>query len=249
MLAFIGIAVIYYTQIRTTLLVLGICVLVLTILMMIRGRAAQALTLAFGSLGMTFAALFWVARRMGSGVYDRFQTLIGSDPGKLYYASRGGFVWEALTKTIWENPLGHGLGWWGMIYATFRSPYRYSTLWVEVMIPGWIIDGGFPLLILYFGAVIVAILNSLRIALKSQDPDVTSWAALVFALNISTLALCFSFVTFVTPIGQQFWLLNAVLHVADVQARKRGARPVAAEPARRRRILRPWEVPPGPVAG
>ncbi len=248
-LAFIGITVIYYTQIRSTLVVLAICVLVITVMMIIRGRTGEALTLAFASAGMSIGALYWVARRMGSGVLERFRTLVDSDTGDLYRRSRGGFVWEALTRTVWENPLGHGLGWWGMIHSTFRNPTRYSTVWVEVMIPAWVIDGGFPLLILYMGAVIVTILDSLRIALKSKDPDVSAWAPLVVALNISTLALSFSFVTFVTPIGQQFWLLNTVLHVADAQARSRGERPATVQPARRRRIPRPWPMPPGPVAG
>ena len=231
--AFIGIAVIYYTQIRSTLVMLAIGLMVITFLMMIRGRAAQALTLAFGSGGMILAALFWVARRMGSGVLDRFRTLVDSNSGNLYGRSRGGFVWEALTKTVWDNPLGLGLGWWGMIHSTFRNPARYSTVWVEVMIPAWVIDGGFPLLILYMGAVIVTIIDSFRIALKSKDPDVMAWAPLVVALNISTLALSFSFVTFVTPIGQQFWLLNAVLYVADTGRRSsRAERPAAVQPGR-----------------
>ena len=47
------------------------------------------------------------------------------------------------------------------------------------------------------------------------------------------MALCFSYVTFLSPIGLQFWLLNAALHAADVQSRgravgRRGGGPAAA---------------------
>jgi hypothetical protein len=242
-LAFIGVAVIYYTQVRSIFLVLAISLAVLTALLMAQGRFGSALALVGGSVGTVVGSLFWVARRMGSGVYDRFGTLVAGDPGELYYRSRGGYVQEAFTKLIWDYPLGYGLGWWGMIYATFRNPNRFSPIWVEVMIPAWIYDGGAPLLVLYVGAVVVAVLNSLRIALRSNDPDVSFWAAVVVALDVSTVALCFSFVAFVNPIGLQFWLLNAALHAADALARARPLRLPAA--ARRPRLPRPW--PPGPA--
>jgi len=231
-LAFIGFAVIYYTQVRAIMVVLVICLAAMTVLLFLRGRVGSALTLAGGGGLMLFGSLFWVARRMGS-VMDRFGSLVTSDQGALYYSSRGGFVWEALTQTIWEYPLGRGLGWWGMINMLFFIPGRISMIWVEVMIPAWVVDGGFPLLIGYVGAVMVAVFNTMRVALKSKDRDLAFWASVVLAQDISTVALCFSYVAFLSPIGLQFWLLNAAVHAADVQTRG-AAEGVTAEKARPR---------------
>jgi hypothetical protein len=243
-LAFAGIAVIYYTQIRSMLLVVIFCLLTQMVLLGLQGRLASALSIAVGGGSMIVGSLYWVARRMGNSVTDRFLTLLDSDPTGLYTGSRGGFLRETLTKTIWENPLGYGLGWWGTVNVMFFTATKVSTVWVEVMITAWIIDGGIPLLIAYGGAVVVATWNAGRIALTSKDPDVSFWATAVLGQNISAIALCFSFVTFLSPIGMQFWLLNAALHAADVQSRAKGERPkpVAANRARRR-IPRPW--PPG----
>ena len=58
--------------------------------------------------------------------------------------------------------------------------------------------------------------NTLRVALRSRDAEIRFWAAVVLASNLSVVATCFSYITFVTPIGLQFWLLSAVVHAADV---------------------------------
>lgn len=245
-LAFVGVAVIYYTQIRSSLVVLVFCLLTQMVLLGLQGRVATALTMAAGGGVMIAGALVWVARRMGNIVIDRFATLVGSNQVDLFNRNRGGFVWEALTKTIWDYPLGHGMGWWGMVNMMFFNPMKVSTVWVEVMIAAWVVDGGFPLLIGYGGAVVVATWNAYRIALSNKDPDVSFWATVVFAQNISAVALCFSFVTFTSPIGMQFWLLNAALHAADVQTQAAAKRPessASASAGPRRRMRRPW--PPG----
>ena len=242
-LAFIGVAVIYYTQVRFPLVMLVICGMVLTGLLIYQQNYKQAVELVVGGIVIGLGALMWVARSVGSRVLKRFGSLMSENPGSYYYRSRGAYVHHALEVVLWQYPFGYGMGWWGMTHAMFSDPSRFSPVWVEVMIPAWIYDGGAPLLVLYVGAVVVAVLNSLRIALRSNDPDVSFWAAVVVALDVSTVALCFSFVAFVNPIGLQFWLLNAALHAADALARARPLRLPAA--ARRPRLPRPW--PPGPA--
>jgi hypothetical protein len=153
-------------------------------------------------------------------VVERFLGLANENFSESYAKSRGGYVKAALTEVIWDNPVGVGLGWWGTIYGTLGDKSKPNPYWIEVMIPAWVYDGGFPLLILYVGAIIVTMLDTLRIALRTKDRELKFWAAVVFASNLSVIATCFSYVTFVATIGMQFWLLSAVVHAADCRFRE-----------------------------
>ena len=92
---------------------------------------------------------------MGNAVFDRFGTLWLARPGGARPVSnRGGFVGRRFTRDdLGECRSGYGLGWWGMVNVMFAIPSKPTTVWVEVMLAGWLIDGGIPLLIGYGGAV------------------------------------------------------------------------------------------------
>lgn len=223
-LAFVGVAVIYYTQVRSVLIMLGICLTVLTALLAYQGNVRGALSLVCGGVVAVVGSLFWVTRSLGNQVWDRFGVIVSGDVGTFLHSGRGKYVEEALGRQVWDNPLGYGLGWFGMVYTAFRDPLRPTPVWVEVMIPAWVMDGGVPLLVGYFGALVAAVLDSFRIASTSRDPELRFWAAVVVSLNLSIVANCFSFVTFLSPIGPQFWLLSAALHAADAQSRLQNRR-------------------------
>jgi hypothetical protein len=87
--------------------------------------------------------------------------------------------------------------------------------WVEIQIQGWIVDGGAPLLLIWTIALTSAMWLSGRVALRCRDPNISYWAAVIFALNLSVIAACFSFPVFIHPLGMQFWLLTAALYKAD----------------------------------
>lgn len=246
-LAFVGVAVIYYTQVRTLIVMLTLCVAVLAALLIYQRNLRSAVTLLGGGTAVIVGSLYWVARTMGSRVFERFGTLLSSNPASLYQSSRGAYVTHSLTTVLIENPLGYGLGWWGMVYASFGDPRRVSPVWVEVMIPAWIVDGGLPLLLAYGGAIVVAMADSLRIALTCRDKELGFWAAVVVAQNLSLVANCFGFVTFLTPFGLQFWLLAAALHAADAQTRA-AARPGGPAAAAPRPARRAWPWQPGAAA-
>jgi hypothetical protein len=218
-LAFVGMAAIYYTQVRFTIVMLGICLMALLGLLAVQGRWRQVALLSVLGAAVVLGASAWVVRSSGSAVTERLMTLFTNDPTKLYHESRGGFVEHAFGEVLWDYPLGFGMGWWGMIQVSFGNPHRPSPVWVEVMWPAWIYDGGFPLLIAYVGALVAAMADSLRIALRGRDDEVAYWGAVIVAFNLSIVATCFSFVTFLAPIGLQFWLLSAALHAADAQTR------------------------------
>jgi hypothetical protein len=186
-----------------------------------RNHAQAAQLAACGGVALV-GAMALAIRRFGPAVYERFASLSGGKGegvGGYYYRMRGGYVLHALETVLPENPLGYGLGWWGQVNALFGNPYRRSPVWVEVMIPAWVYDGGAPLLVLYCGAIAAALVHTARVALHSPDRSVRSWAAVVFALGVSIAASCLSFVTFLSPLGVSFWLLTALVHAADAQAR------------------------------
>jgi hypothetical protein len=178
-----------------------------------------------GTLGavMIVGALSWVMATSGMVVVERFLGLASENFTETYSKSRGGFVWFALSEVVWENPVGIGLGWWGSIYTALGDKSKPNPHWIEVMISAWVYDGGFPLLILYVGAITVTMFDTLRIALRTKDRELKFWAAVVFASNLSVVATCFSYVTFISTIGMQFWLLSAVVHAADCRLREEAA--------------------------
>jgi hypothetical protein len=236
-LAFFGVAVIYYSQVRMILMMLIICLIVLVCIFLLQKNFGNALMLAGLGAGLIAGALSWVIATSGMVVVERFLGLLTTNFTEKYQESRGGFVRNTFDTLIWEYPAGAGLGWWGTIYGVFGDKSNPSKVWVEVMWPAWVIDGGIPLMVLYVIAILVAMGNSLRIALRSRDKEVAFWAAVVFASNLSVLATCFSYVTFVTAIGLQFWLLSAVLHAADVRVRSAAAS-----------VTRPKSIPLPPAA-
>jgi hypothetical protein len=224
-LAFCGVAVIYYSQVRMTFMMLLICLVVLVVIFMAQKNFGYATLLGGLGAAMIFGALSWVMATSGRVVVERFLGLASRSLSESYETSgRYSYVKHALQVLIWEDPLGQGLGRWGATFSAFGDRARGS-LWVEVMINAWIIDGGIPLLVLYSIAVAIAMANTLRIALRSRDREVGFWAAVIFASELSIVATCFSYVTFVTAIGLQFWFLAAVIHAADYRVRLAARKP------------------------
>jgi hypothetical protein len=212
--AFVGVAVIYYSQVRMTLAMLAVALALLTLVFLLQRDFRRAGFLGLGGAALILGSFAWVVSTSGTEAFKRFTDLVEDDPTKVYYSSRGMFVQAAFTTLIWTMPLGNGLGNWGMINEYFGVP-RPDAYWVEVMIPAWIVDGGIPLLVLYGGALAAAMFDSLRISLKGRDPDLRYWAALIVAMNMGVIATCFSFVAFLAPLGLPFWLFSAALHDAD----------------------------------
>lgn len=247
-IAFFGFAVIYYSQVRMILVMLVICLATLVFLLFLQKNYAQATLLGGFSAGLISVSFLWVAATSGTIVTDRFLTLLATDPLTTYGTARGGFVQQAFEQFLWEYPLGAGLGWWGQIYQFFGDKTVPTKIWVEVMWPAWIIDGGFPLLVPYLIAIALAMFDSCRIALSTKSRELGFWAAVIVASNLSILATCFSYVTFVASIGMQFWFLAAALHAADLRFRSEAK---LASSGTRRPVLpsiRPFPSPfPGPA--
>jgi hypothetical protein len=244
-LAFCGMAVTYYSQVRMIFVMEILCMGVLAGVFVLQKNFGYASVLGGLGAAMIVGALTWVMVTSGRVVVERFLGLAERSFAESYDKSaRAGMVTNTLTVFMWDNPLGCGIGRWGPIAGAFGDPTDPG-VWVEVMIPAWVVDGGIPLLLLYNIAIALAMLDTLRIALRSRDGDVRFWAAVVFALNLSVIATCFSYVTFLTVIGMQFWFLAAVVHAADYLARREATAKARRRPARPASPLPPR--PPGPM--
>lgn len=217
--AFLGIAAVYYTQVRSALVVEVVCIAMIIAMFTMQGNVAAATKMATTGTAVIAGALVWVVINVGSAVLDRFSTLVKEDQGQLYQNSRGMYVEETFTHMIWEYPLGAGLGRYGQSYGYFSFGATES-LWAEVQWPAWAVDGGIILLFAYPCAVCMAIADSVKVALKCPDKEVAYWAAVVAAINFSLFAHCFSFVPFVCAEGIQFWTFAAVIHAADKRVRE-----------------------------
>ncbi len=215
--AFLGIAAVYYTQVRSLLVVEVICIIVIATLFTMQGNVVQATQLGVTGASLIAGALVWVAINVGGAVLDRFGTLVKEDKGELYQNSRGMYVQDTFTRMIFDYPLGAGLGRYGQSYGYF-SFNATESIWAEVQWPAWAVDGGIILLVAYPCAVVLAISDSVRVALKNPDKDLAFWAAVVAAVNLSTFATCFSQVPFVSAAGLQFWTFAGVIHAADRRA-------------------------------
>jgi hypothetical protein len=236
--AFAGVMVIYFSQMRSTMVMAFVCVVVMGFLFAARGYFRQATLLGIGSLALVVGGAVAAVGVVGEVATKRFMTLIETRPDELYGGARGGFVQETFEAKIWDYPLGAGLGRWGVAYSTFGDHYLpvgadYGTIWVEVQWPGWVVDGGVPLMVLYVLAIVLAMGDSFRIALTCRDRELAYWAAVICGLNLSVVAGCFSACPFLANNGMWFWLSAAMLHAADLRARQEARRrsPAVGSPA------------------
>jgi hypothetical protein len=212
--SFAGVAAIYLSQVRVSLVVVALMLAAYVGLLMFQERRARAMKLGVIAGTILCATFLFAVVLGGESIVERTLTLFEQDPISLYSASRGGqlvYTFDELMRTF---PLGAGLGRWGMISGYFGggSTPETAPLWAEIQVAGWGIDGGIPLLLICIGGLAVALSSGARLAFRDRDPKVRACAAVVLAANLGTAALIFSFTPFVTQIGLQFWFLVGALH-------------------------------------
>jgi len=211
--AMAGVMAIYLSQVRTSLvLLIGMCALYLALLVFQR-RGSSAVAFSTMLAAVVVGGLAFAITLGGPAIMSRVTTLLEADPFELYYASRGGQVVYAFADVV-DAPFGSGLGRWGMTARYFfdESNLDAPSIWVEVQISGWLIDGGFIVLATYSLALIVTAFYEWRVVRKATDNWVQASAAVVLAANMGTLMLCFTFTPFLTAIGMQYWFLAGALH-------------------------------------
>jgi hypothetical protein len=226
-LGFAGVIVIYFSQTRLMLMVQTLGLIAMFVVLLLRRDFRKAAVMGAAGTLIFFGAIAYVTRVGGEGVLKRFQEISDNGVVTATQNNRGMFIEYALTYLLPEYPVGAGLGRWGMTYEYFgdhnAGPERRQ-LWPEIQIGGWVCDGGAPLLFAYGTAIVLALLDSVRIALRSKDERLASWATVVVGLDLAIAVCAFGDPTFVTPLGVLFWVLGASLHAADCRSRAELAR-------------------------
>jgi len=224
----VGAMCLYLCQVRSVLVMTGICVITLVTLLMISGRVTRLMGLA-AALGAVIQGAFVLAVSLGGrAVTDRLNTLVQADAGTVYYKNRGHFLETTINTHLPQYPLGAGLGRWGMVNYYFGEMTGY--LYVEIQWTGWLFDGGVPLILLYVAALLITTWGCVRVALGRAGASAESlsiWGAVLVAYNVGTLALTFNYVVFTGTAGVEFWLLNVALLCA-AQNSKLAPRPTVA---------------------
>lgn len=219
--SFAGVAAIYLSQVRVSLVVLAIMMATYVIALAMHRRMRRAVVFGAIAAGLVVATFAFAVSLGGASIIQRTFTLFEQDPVTLYSASRGGQLVYTFDDLVVTYPLGAGLGRWGMISTYFGG--SQAPLWAEIQIAGWAIDGGIPLLLLGVCAAAISLLALWRVSSRDPNPKVRACAAVILAANLGTAALIFSFTPFVTQIGLQFWFLAGAVH--GIATRPSGSAP------------------------
>lgn len=224
----LGMMCVYLSQVRSVLVMLGICFVAVLTLFTLSGRMPRvAIAALLGAVVVAIAFDFSFSIG-GESISARIATLVQDDPTTVYRRNRGFMLENAFYELLPRYPLGAGLGRWGMMTLYFGQ--REPNIWAEIQWVAWAIDGGIPILIVYPLAVLAAIWRACRLALANAAAAIGTWSAIVAAYGIGTLALCFSYPVFMSTTGIEFWLLNAVLMQSPSLLEAVGARQ-SARPA------------------
>ena len=210
-----GTMCLYFCQIRSLVVMAGVCVITLLALLLVSGRISKLVGL-LGVVGAVVPGAFALALAVGGkAMTDRLTTLVEADPGTVYYANRGHFLEATLFNDLPLYPLGAGLGRWGMVHAYFGEDT--GGLWVEIQWTAWLFDGGVVLICIYVLAILLISSGCLSVALGRvgrAEPSLSAWGAVIIAYNVGALAICFNYPLFEGTGGVEFWLLNMALWCA-----------------------------------
>jgi hypothetical protein len=221
----LGMMCVYLSQVRSALVMLVVCFVVIATLSALAGRLSRVWGLGLLLGAVTLGSFYFALGVGGDMMTTRLSTLIDRDPGTVYYGSRGVMLEETFTHMLPQYPLGAGLGHWGMINAYFGSVA--DEIGTEIQVMGWMIDGGLPLLAVYVAAVLAAIFQACRAAQARNDNQAT-WSSIVAGYSVGALALCFSYPLFMSTAGLEFWLVNATLLQEMFASAQRRAAPSLA---------------------
>jgi hypothetical protein len=211
-MAFAGVAAIYLSHVRTSLLILGGMCGVYCILLIAQKQQRRALTFAALAAGLFVVGLFAASLLGGEAITERFSSLLQEDPTTLYQRNRGYMLRDTATY-IADYPLGAGLGRWGMMRLYFGDEGNANSpqMWAEIQFPAWALDGGIVLIVLYLAVLLRNMWTEWRTCFRLRGTSVGGDMAVIVASNAGVLALLFSFTPFTTQGGLQYWFLAGVL--------------------------------------
>jgi len=211
--AVIGMTTLLLTQVRSLSLLAAGAVGVSTVLRFRQGRGIDAALGAAIGMALVLGAYVWAVSVGGEAIADRFLGLFNDGVFRTFDENRGLFIRYTLTELLAEFPLGAGLGRWGMMSVLFGD----ATMWqappihVEVQPTGWLLDGGVPLLVVYAGAIVVALRHTYGLAVGRGVGHLDDLATVLFCVQLTLAALCLSGPVFNNQLGIQFWSIAGAL--------------------------------------
>jgi hypothetical protein len=214
LLAALGFSVLYFSHVRSVLMMTIVALLAFAFLSARQGRPAAAIyTVGIGAL-VVLGVFFFAVSVGGEAVQERFSTITDRGLVESYQAERGNFVMYTLREVLPEYPFGAGVGRWGVMNLYFGDPNKLDAkgLYAEIQMTGWIYDGGFILLLLYGTAVLLALRYAFRVAERRLPGALSSYAPLVFCALLLIAGMTMAGPSFNTQLGIQYWTLTAALH-------------------------------------
>jgi hypothetical protein len=208
----LGLFIMYLSQVRVSLVMCLFAVVAFSIIMAMRGEFAR-LTGSLMALGVVAVVATSAAFIIGgSQTRDRFFTLVDDSAGNVYQNNRGFFLDYTFEYVLPTYPFGAGLGRYGMMSHYFgKGEYDPNALWAEIQWTAWAYDGGWPMVVAYPIALLVALWVAFSIGINVKYGAVGLWAAILTAYGCSVLAVTFDYPFFNSQNGLEFWLLNAAL--------------------------------------
>ncbi len=226
--ALTGMTCLYLCQIRSLIVMLGVCLAMTFALLASTGRFSKLAIVGVVGASLAVAALYIAIALGGEHTTERLEGLIAASPGAVYYGSRGKYLEHTFDELVPNYPFGAGLGRWGQVANYFGNDF-YNNLSAEIQWNAWVIDGGIPLLIVYPLALIVVMSYSVRLARRRSTPKLEDWSTVVAGYNLGAMALTFSYPIFASTTGLEFWLINAsLLQAGGSWAREARARATQA---------------------
>jgi hypothetical protein len=211
----VGLAVVYLTQVRSVLLMVVAGTATLGVVVVRQGRVARAGWILGSAAVLIIGAFFWASSLGGESVEDRFLALKGQGALEAYQENRGMFLSYTVGELLSQYPLGAGVGRWGMMNTYFGDPsdFHAPPLYAEIQLTGWLLDGGWPMWILYGGALAVVLFTGFRRAI-ARDPELASVATVALASQVLITGMAMTGPAFNTQLGILFWTLAAGVHGA-----------------------------------
>lgn len=231
----IGFSLLYFTQVRSILLMTIVALGAFAVLAVRQRRPLAAIyTVGVGSVLLVGAFAYAVAVG-GEAVANRFTGITNRGVVESYQTERGGFVSHTVRELLPKYPFGAGVGRWGVMnlyFADRKDPDR-PALYAEIQMTGWLYDGGIFMWLFYGGGVLLSLRYAYRLA-RRRGTEVGYQAALVFCAQLMIAGMTMAGPAFNTQLGVQFWTLAAALHAADArqasEARRASLRAVRTVP-------------------
>jgi hypothetical protein len=100
-----------------------------------------------------------------------------------------------------------------MMQTLFGDPtlWQAPAIHAETQPTGWLLDGGLPLLVLYVGALAIALRYTYKLATDSRTERLQDAAAVLLCVQLAVVGLCLSGPVFNNQLGIQFWAVTGAL--------------------------------------